>query len=188
MSLTKNEIAVIKKAADILDGWLKNLVRNNFGDMGCSIPLHAWYETYIIKAVDILIQETSQLGKSIKKECDDLLEKAEELSAMERQDDPDFDRKQAKLSLLARRIIPRFRRFAELIPSDAETTGKRGRIPKYTVEKLKEVQASFNKHHNKGLDIKAAWNKAAEENGISSGKNPGKAAQMACRRYLKQNK
>jgi len=66
----------------------------------------------------------------------------------------------------------------------ADKTDKRGRKPKYTVEKLKEVQASYKRHYEKTNDVKAAWNKAAKKHGIKS----GKAAEMACRRRLNQNK
>ena len=77
--------------------------------MGCYITLHAWYETDIVKAVDILIKKMPVLGESIKAECDDLLKKAESLSSMVEQDSSVFQRKHEDLSLLARRIIPRFR-------------------------------------------------------------------------------
>ncbi|MFH1883967.1 MAG: hypothetical protein ABIL62_14815 [Planctomycetota bacterium] len=125
MLLTKDEIAVIEKAADLLDGWLKNLISDNFGEMGCFIPLHAWYETHIIQAVDILIDKMPQLGMSIKADCDDLLKKAESLSSIGEQDSSEFQRKQADLSLLARRIIPRFR---------GATSGKWRRIIGWIVE------------------------------------------------------
>jgi len=125
MSLTKNEIAVIEKAADLLDGWLKNLIKNNFGDMGCYIPLHAWYETHIVKAVDILIEKIPALGESVKRECDDMLKKAQSLSSIGEPHSPEFQRKQADLSLLARRIIPRFR---------GATPGKWRRIIGWIVE------------------------------------------------------
>jgi len=130
MNLTPDDKEVIKKAADLLDCWLKDLIKNNFGDMGCYIPLHAWYETVIVRAVDILIEneKMTQLGKSIKKECDDLLEKARLLSSMDEQNTSDIQSKQAELSLLARRIIPRFRRVIEKLPTKQE---KKGLSPTY---------------------------------------------------------
>ena len=118
MSLTNDEITVIEKAADILNGWLKDLVGNNFGDMGCYIPLHAWYETHIIRAIDILIEKKPELGGSIKTECNTLLEETKSLSLMDEQNATDIQSKQAELALLARRIIPRLRRLAEPIPSE----------------------------------------------------------------------
>jgi hypothetical protein len=61
---------------------------------------------------------------------------------------------------------------------------KRGARKKYTVSQLKEVLASCDKYYKKLKDKKGAWNKAAKDHKIES----GKAAEMACRRYLKQNK
>ncbi len=65
-----------------------------------------------------------------------------------------------------------------------ETPKKHGRPRKYTISKLKMVRASCDKYYEKLKDKKGAWNKAAKEHNIKS----GKAAEMACRRYLKQNK
>lgn len=60
---------------------------------------------------------------------------------------------------------------------------KRGRTKKYTVEQMERVRASFVKY-SETHDTKGAWNLAAEKHNIES----GKAAEMACRRYLNQNK
>lgn len=67
--------------------------------------------------------------------------------------------------------------------------GRKGRKnkkrSKYTIELLKRVRAAFDRRHDNGMDVKGAWNEAAEDFGIKS----GKATEMACRRYLKkQNK
>ncbi len=124
MLITKDEIAVIEKAADLLDGWLKNLISDNFGEMGCFIPLHAYYETHIVKALDILIQKIPVLGESVKRECDDLLKKAQSLSSIGEQHSSEYQRKLSDLSLLARRIIPRFRglyRIGDILTLEKKT-------------------------------------------------------------------
>jgi len=65
-----------------------------------------------------------------------------------------------------------------------KTKKKRGRPPKYTPKKIQAIKEKHD-HYAKSMDDKAAWHKAAEDEGIKS----GKAAEMACRRYLhKQNK
>lgn len=58
---------------------------------------------------------------------------------------------------------------------------RRGQKKKYTPEQLKQVRASYDKYYQETNDAKAAWNQAAKEHRIKS----GKAAEMACRRYLK---
>ena len=158
MSLTKEDVEVIEKAADLLDGWLKDLIKNSFGDMGCDIPLHAWYETHIIKAVDILIDKKERLGESIKEECDALLEKAQELSSMDEHNIPNIQSKQFELSLLARRIIPRLRRLAEPIPSEQKkellspTIQKAYQNYKYAEEKIIENDSNTQVTDRKAYD------------------------------------
>lgn len=62
-----------------------------------------------------------------------------------------------------------------------EAEGKRrGPKKKYTVEQLKKVQASYERHYDEMGDSKASWNKAATDHSIRS----GDAAKNACRRYL----
>ena len=63
---------------------------------------------------------------------------------------------------------------------------KRGRGRKYTDEQVVQLQAVHDTEYRKSGDGKASWNKAAKKVGIA-GKNPGKAAEMQCRRYLRQN-
>ena len=58
---------------------------------------------------------------------------------------------------------------------------KQGRKRKYTISKLEKVRASYDKYYKEVKDKKRAWYKAAREHKIKS----AKAAEMACRRYLK---
>jgi len=55
---------------------------------------------------------------------------------------------------------------------------------KYTPEKIKNMQTSFNNHFDEDKGVKHAWECVAEEHGLKN----GKAAEMAVRRHLKQNK
>jgi hypothetical protein len=71
------------------------------------------------------------------------------------------------------------------LASIKQKSGRNKKRRKYTVEQLRRVQATFDHRHDGGMDVKRSWNEAADAFGIKS----GKAAEMACRRYLKkQNK
>lgn len=74
------------------------------------------------------------------------------------------------------------REAAKTESEKAREGNKQGRRRKYTAAKMKKVHDSFNKYYRESNDTKGAWNRAADEHGIKS----GKAAEMACRRYLKK--
>ncbi|MFC1737751.1 hypothetical protein ACFL1G_01730 [Planctomycetota bacterium] len=59
-----------------------------------------------------------------------------------------------------------------------------GQKSKYTPEKIKNMETTYNKHLKEKNDVKYAWNCVAEEHSIKS----AKAAEMAVRRYRKKNK
>jgi hypothetical protein len=62
---------------------------------------------------------------------------------------------------------------------------RRGRPPKYTKKFLQEVKAFFEQSYKETGHKQQSWQLAADEHNLTS----GKAAEMACRRYLKkQNK
>jgi len=73
-------------------------------------------------------------------------------------------------------------------PEKQKKNERVGRPSKYrdNIELLKRVQATYEKVYEtqKNKDSKAAWNKAAEIHGMTS----GDAARQACRRYLKSEK
>jgi len=68
--------------------------------------------------------------------------------------------------------------------SGKESKAKKVGSSKYTAEKVTNMQTSFDKHLAEGYGVKYAWDCVAEEHGIPS----GKAAEMAVRRWLKENK
>ena len=62
---------------------------------------------------------------------------------------------------------------------------KKGRPTKYTNDQIKMMLSEYEHYHQENNDSKYAWNKVAEIHSIVS----GKAAEMACKRWLKkQNK
>jgi hypothetical protein len=78
-----------------------------------------------------------------------------------------------------------FERIQDDLASKKQKNVRSKKRGKYTVELLRRVQATFDQRHDGGMDVKGAWNEAAEAFAIKS----GKAAEMACHRYLKkQNK
>ena len=81
--------------------------------------------------------------------------------------------------------------YKELLPEESsgkagDKKTKRGRQKKYTPEILKAMQKLFDDEveKQKDKDVKAAWSKVAEVFNIKN----AKAAEMAVRRYQKQNK
>ena len=66
----------------------------------------------------------------------------------------------------------------------AEREAKRGRKSKYSLEKVKQIQKSYQDYRKEKKSAKSAWHLAAKDHKIIT----GAAAKMACRRYLPQNK
>ena len=75
-------------------------------------------------------------------------------------------------------------RKTELVIEPTGKPQKSGPKVKYTSEKIKNMQTSFDKHFEESNDVKYTWNCVAEEHSIPS----GKAAEMAVRRHQKKNK
>ena len=74
--------------------------------------------------------------------------------------------------------------LAEASQSQTKSEEKDGQKSKYTPEKIKNMQASFDKHIEENKGVKYAWECVAEEHGLKT----GKAAEMAVRRHQKKNK
>jgi hypothetical protein len=77
-------------------------------------------------------------------------------------------------------------------PEETEQKGKRGRHKKYTPEMREKMRNAYEELYEQSGDAKSAWYKVAKLYGIKTRDDSdysGKAAEMACRRYLhKQNK
>lgn len=74
--------------------------------------------------------------------------------------------------------------LAETSQSQPKSEEKDGQKSKYTPEKIKNMQASFDKHIEENKGVKYAWECVAEEHGLKT----GKAAEMAVRRHQEKNK
>lgn len=141
--------------------------------------LRVLIETQVDPAVDLLLQTHGKFGESISNECQKLRAKANEVCLLMEENPSEAVFELSMLSGEVRQLMSRFRRIVEH-PGVAENADKkkRGRRRKYTDKVLDKMQASYNRHIET-MDSKAAWNKVAEEFGITS----GDAAKMACHRH-----
>ena len=156
------------------------------------ISLKLWLEAHFDEVLTYLrVNDHKDIARSLEQERDSFLSELQAVEqAIERGDNPPLEliELRSKITYLIGTLEHTAKAFTEKAEQESkavkEPPKKRGRPKKHTVSQLKEVRASYDKYYKEIKDKKGAWNKAAKEHKIES----GKAAEMACRRYLKQNK
>ena len=156
------------------------------------ISLKLWLEAHFDEVLTYLrVNDHKDIARSLEQERDSFLSELQAVEqAIERGDNPPLEliELRSKITYLIGTLEHTAKAFTEKAEQESkavkEPPKKRGRPKKHTVSQLKEVRASYDKYYKEIKDKKGTWNKAAKEHKIES----GKAAEMACRRYLKQNK
>ena len=115
MKLTPTEIDEIERAVELLRQYRKDLANNHFSECILHAILLNNFEGHIYGVVDILLEKSPQLGKSVKTQCDELLNTAKMVDDLRGENSSEASLKEIELMGDARRLSIRFQRIAKRI-------------------------------------------------------------------------